>query len=226
MKKGLFYCLSFLWVFSISVTASISVAKQQKPKKMTVQEGLNKLKKNYNNASSNLKGYKTNLNIVNQNLGEIDEILKLITQQEGQVGNALKEHQQGLQSLTQDRDISNQFIAKEQKLLAQEKIYQLKLEKVMKLLKKREKVRTANIQFYEQQMKDMLESEKTIKGNIAKIDNSLKVFDSRKKNIGKAKESWLKKRKGYEKEVGRWLAETRKHEKLYNNYKNLKENSL
>ena len=218
---ALFLGWSFLGIFSVMEVDVLWAAKKG-PRKMTVKKGLNSLKKNYVHAKANLNEYKKNLNIVDENLNEMDKVLKMIEEQQQQVQQALKEHQRGLRSLVVERKDSSQLITKEQQLLGQEKNYQIKLQKLMQLLQKREKTRSTNIQFYQKQLEQMAESEKTIKANLAKINKNLKMLGGREKGINKGKQSWLAKKKGYIQEVDRWVAEVKKHEKLYNNYKGLK----
>ena len=201
-------------------------AAQKKNRKMTVKEGLSSLKKNYSNAKVNLNEYKKNLNIVEGNISEMDKVLEMIAKQQEQIRQALKEHQAGLKSLVLERDKSNKLVVREQKLLEQEKSYQAKLQKLMLLLQKREKIRNDNLQFYQKQMEEMATTEKTIKANLAKINSNLKMVGQREKDIGKAKQSWLAKKKGYAQEVQRWVAETKKHEKLYRNYQNLRDEKV
>lgn len=203
------------------LAATITWAADQQP--YQAQQGLDKIKSNYDNSKANKSEYDKNLNIVVNNLNEINKAKTSVIKQKNDISQEILKNNDSLKKvLIQEKEIQQNIKQEEDKYAAETKQIQ-QLEALIHQIKKNQEQRTAIIANYQEQLKstqDEKVSWKNREGELrAQESETIKAI----RGIASEESTWENRKKGYEIEVKRWSAEVDKQQKIYDTYQGLKE---
>ena len=188
-----------------------------------VQQGLDKIKTNFENSKANKNEYDKNLNIVNSNISEISKAKASVIKQKNDVGTEIVKNNDSLKKvLLQEKEIQAYIKAEEEKVTAESKQAE-QLESLITQIKKNQAERAAIIANYQEQLKTATEEKVVWKAREGELrtqeGETIKVI----RGVASEEASWTNRKKGYEIEVKRWSAEAEKQQKIFDTYQGLKE---
>lgn len=191
----------------------------------TANQGLDKIKSNFDNSKVNKAEYEKNLSTVNNNLNEISKAKTAVINQKNQVSKEILGNNDSLKKvLIQERDIQNAIKDEQNKVAAEDKQIS-ELQKAIDTIKANQAKRQANVAQYEEQLKITQDEKASWKGREAELRAQEGEVIKSLKSIAADEGSWTNKKKGYEIEVKRWTAESEKQQKIYDTYQGLKQPS-
>lgn len=188
-----------------------------------VQQGLDKIKTNFENSKANKNEYDKNLNIVNSNITEISKAKAAVIKQKNDVSSEIVKNNESLKKvMIQEKEIQAYIKAEEDKVAAESKQVE-QLEGLIAQIKKNQEQRAAIIASYQEQLKTTSDEKvawKNREGELrAQEGETIKVI----RGVASEEANWMNRKKGYEIEVKRWSAEAEKQQKIFDTYQGLKE---
>lgn len=206
----------------VTIIASGAWAADEQP--YQAQQGLDKIKSNYENSKSNKSEYEKNLNIVVNNLSEISKAKTSAIKQKSDVSQEILKNNDALKKvLLQEKEIQQSIKQEEDKYAAETKQIE-QLEQVINQIKKNQEQRMAVIANYQEQLKSTQEEKISWKAREGELRTQENETIKTIRGIASEEASWQNRKKGYEIEVKRWSAEVDKQQKIYDTYQGLKEN--
>ncbi|MBC7753854.1 MAG: hypothetical protein H7Z71_06425 [Moraxellaceae bacterium] len=188
-----------------------------------VQQGLDKIKTNFENSKANKNEYDKNLNIVNTNITEISKAKAAVIKQKNDVGTEIVKNNESLKKvLVQEKEIQAYIKAEEDKVAAESKQVE-QLEGLIAQIKKNREQRANIIANYQEQLRTATDEKVAWKAREGELrtqeGETIKVI----RGVASEEASWTNRKKGYEIEVKRWSAEAEKQQKIFDTYQGLKE---
>ena len=202
----------------VTTIASFAVAEPYQ-----VQQGLDKIKTNFENSKANKNEYDKNLNIVNNNITEISKAKAAVIKQKNDVSAEIVKNNESLKKvLIQEKEIQAYIKAEEDKVAAESKQVE-QLEGLIAQIKKNSEQRAAIIANYQEQLKTASDEKVAWKNREGELrtqeGETIKVI----RGVASEEANWMNRKKGYEIEVKRWSAEAEKQQKIFDTYQGLKE---
>ncbi len=202
----------------VTTIASFAVAEPYQ-----VQQGLDKIKTNFENSKANKNEYDKNLNIVNNNITEISKAKAAVIKQKNDVSAEIVKNNESLKKvLIQEKEIQAYIKAEEDKVAAESKQVE-QLEGLIAQIKKNSEQRAAIIANYQEQLKTASDEKVAWKNREGELrtqeGETIKVI----RGVATEEANWMNRKKGYEIEVKRWSAEAEKQQKIFDTYQGLKE---
>lgn len=188
-----------------------------------VQQGLDKIKTNFENSKANKNEYDKNLNVVNKNIDEITKAKNAVLKQKSEVSAEIVKNNESLKKvMIQEKEIQQYIKVEEDKTAAENKQIE-QLENLVAQIRKNQEQRAAVIANYQEQLKfttDEKVSWKNREGELRTQEGeTIKVV----RGVASEEANWQNRKKGYEIEVKRWSAEAEKQQKIFDTYQGLKE---
>lgn len=188
-----------------------------------VQQGLDKIKTNFENSKANKNEYDKNLNIVNSNITEISKAKAAVIKQKNDVSTEIVKNNDSLKKvLIQEKEIQMYIKSEEDKVAAESKQVE-QLEGLIAQIKKNQEQRAAIIANYQEQLKTATDEKVAWKAREGELrtqeGETIKVI----RGVASEEANWTNRKKGYEIEVKRWSAEAEKQQKIFDTYQGLKE---
>jgi chromosome segregation ATPase len=188
-----------------------------------VNQGLEKIKTNFENSKANKNEYDKNLNIVNKNIDEISKAKAAVVKQKNDVSAEIVKNNESLKKvLVQEKEIQSYIKVEEDKIAAEAKQVQ-QLEALVAQIKKNQEQRAAIVANYQEQLRVASEEKTAWKSREGELRNqegeTIKVI----RGVASEETNWMNRKKGYEIEVKRWTAESEKQQKIFDTYQGLKE---
>lgn len=188
-----------------------------------VQQGLDKIKTNFENSKSNKNEYDKNLGIVNSNVSEIGKAKNAAVQQKTAVSNEILKNNDSLKkTMIQEKDIQQHIKIEEDKIAAETKQIE-QLQGLIDQIKKNQEQRQAIIANYNDQLKSTQDEKTAWKNRETELRGQEGETIKAIRGIASEESTWLNRKKGYEIEVKRWTAESDRQQKIYDTYQGLKE---
>ncbi len=202
----------------VTTMASLAVAEPYQ-----VQQGLDKIKTNFENSKANKNEYDKNLNIVNNNINEISKAKATVIKQKNDVSQEIVKNNESLKKvLVQEKEIQAHIKAEEDKIALEAKQVE-QLEALIAQIKKNQEQRAAIVANYQEQLRmasDEKVAWKSREGELRTQEGeTIKVI----RNVASEEINWTNRKKGYEIEAKRWSAEADKQQKIFDTYQGLKE---
>jgi myosin protein heavy chain len=202
----------------ITTISSIALAEPYQ-----VQQGLDKIKTNFENSKANKSEYDKNLNIVKSNINEISKAKAAVIKQKNDVSNEIVKNNESLKKvLIQEKEIQAYIKSEEDKVAAESKQVE-QLENLIAQIKKNQEQLAAIIANYQEQLKTTADEKIAWKAREGELrtqeSETIKVI----RGVATEEASWTNRKKGYEIEVKRWSAEAEKQQKIFDTYQGLKE---
>jgi chromosome segregation ATPase len=202
----------------VTTIATLAVAEPYQ-----VQQGLDKIKTNFENSKANKSEYDKNLNIVNGNITEISKAKAAVIKQKNDVSTEIVKNNESLKKvLVQEKEIQAYIKSEEDKVAAESKQVE-QLEGLIAQIKKNQEQRSAIIANYQEQLRTASEEKVAWKSREGELrtqeGETIKVI----RGVASEEVSWMNRKKGYEIEVKRWSAEAEKQQKIFDTYQGLKE---
>ena len=189
----------------------------------TATQGLDKIKTNLENAKANQKEYDRNLDVVSKNLKEVAKAKETYLKQKESVSTEIVKNNDSLKKvLVQERDISTLLTQEKEKLQTETKQLD-QLEKMIAQIKQNQGQREAIIADYQNQMRMTAEEKKAWKDRESELRAQESKTMQSVRTIATEESNWSNKKKGYEGELKRWVAESEKQQKIHDTYKGLAE---
>lgn len=188
-----------------------------------VQQGLDKIKTNFENSKANKNEYDKNLNIVNNNITEISKAKAAVIKQKNDVSTEIVKNNESLKKvLIQEKEIQAYIKSEEDKVAAESKQIE-QLEGLISNIKKNQEQRAAIIASYQEQLRAASDEKVAWKAREGELrtqeGETIKVI----RGVASEEANWNNRKKGYEIEVKRWSAEAEKQQKIFDTYQGLKE---
>lgn len=203
------------------VIAAFTSAAYAEP--ITAAQGLDKIKTNLENAKANQKEYDRNLEVVSKNLKEVTKAKETYLKQKEAVSTEIVKNNDSLKKvLVQERDITVLLTQEKEKLQTETKQLDL-LEKMIAQIKQNQGQRQAVIADYQNQMRMTAEEKKAWKDRETELRAQESKTIQSVRTIASEESNWGNKKKGYEGELKRWVAESEKQQKIHDTYKGLAE---
>jgi chromosome segregation ATPase len=202
----------------VTTLASLAIAEPYQ-----VQQGLDKIKTNFENSKANKNEYDKNLNIVNNNITEISKAKAAVIKQKNDVSSEIVKNNESLKKvMIQEKEIQAYIKAEEDKVAAESKQVE-QLEGLIAQIKKNQEQRAAIIANYQEQLKTATDEKVAWKSRESELrtqeGETIKVI----RGVASEEANWMNRKKGYEIEVKRWSAEAEKQQKIFDTYQGLKE---
>jgi len=202
----------------VTTIASLAVAEPYQ-----VQQGLDKIKTNFENSKANKNEYDKNLNIVNNNITEISKAKAAVIKQKNDVSTEIVKNNESLKKvMVQEKEIQAYIKAEEEKVAVESKQVE-QLEGLIAQIKKNQEQRAAIIANYQDQLKTASDEKLAWKSREGELrtqeGETIKVI----RGVASEEANWANRKKGYEIEVKRWSAEAEKQQKIFDTYQGLKE---
>lgn len=202
----------------VTTIASLALAEPYQ-----VQQGLDKIKTNFENSKANKNEYDKNLNIVNSNITEISKAKAAVIKQKNDVSSEIIKNNESLKKvMIQEKEIQAYIKAEEDKVAAESKQVE-QLEGLIAQIKKNQEQRAAIIASYQEQLKTASDEKVAWKNREGELrtqeGETIKVI----RGVASEEANWMNRKKGYEIEVKRWSAEAEKQQKIFDTYQGLKE---
>jgi chromosome segregation ATPase len=202
----------------VTTIASLAIAEPYQ-----VQQGLDKIKTNFENSKANKNEYDKNLNIVNSNITEISKAKAAVIKQKNDVSSEIVKNNESLKKvMIQEKEIQAYIKAEEEKVAAESKQVE-QLEGLISNIKKNQEQRAAIIANYQEQLKTATDEKVAWKSRESELrtqeGETIKVI----RGVASEEANWMNRKKGYEIEVKRWSAEAEKQQKIFDTYQGLKE---
>lgn len=189
----------------------------------TATQGLDKIKTNLENAKANQKEYDRNLEVVSKNLKEVAKAKETYLKQKESVSTEIVKNNDSLKKvLVQERDIGALLTQEKEKLQTETKQLE-QLEKMIAQIKQNQGQREAIIADYQNQMRMTAEEKKAWKDRESELRAQESKTIQSVRTIATEESNWSNKKKGYEGELKRWVAESEKQQKIHDTYKGLAE---
>lgn len=210
-----------LFLKTVVVAQMVAFAAHAEP--YQVQQGLDKIKTNYENSKANKNEYDKNLNIVNNNVAEISKAKNAAIQQKNAVSNEVLKNNESLKKvMIQEKDIQQHIKIEEDKIAAESKQIE-QLQNLIEQIKKNQEQRRAVIANYNDQLKSTVDEKTAWKNREAELRAQEGETIKAIRTVAAEESTWLNRKKGYEIEVKRWTAEADRQQKIYDTYQGLKE---
>ena len=207
----------------ISTLAMIFVATSAQAESMTASQGLDKIKTNLENAKANQKEYDRNLDVVSKNLKEVGKAKETYLKQKETVSTEIVKNNDSLKKvLVQERDLSALLTAEKEKLQTETKQLE-QLEKMIAQIKMNQAQRETIVADYQDQMRMTADEKKAWKDREGELRAQESKTIQSVRTIAMEETTWSNKKKGYEGELKRWVAESEKQQKIRDTYKGLAE---
>lgn len=188
----------------------------------TANQGLEKIKTNFDNSKLNKNEYEKNLGTVTTNLNELSKAKSSVVNQKSAVSQEILSNNESMKKiLIQEKEIQA-AIKEEQTKMQVEKQQIENLEKVIAQIKQNQIKREEIIAGYEAQLKSNSDEKLVWKNRETELRNQEAETIKALRGIASEETTWQNKKKGYELEVKRWSAETEKQQKIYDTYQGLK----
>lgn len=202
----------------VTTIATLAVAEPYQ-----VQQGLEKIKTNFENSKANKNEYDKNLNIVNGNITEISKAKAAVIKQKNDVSTEIVKNNESLKKvMIQEKEIQAYIKSEEDKVAAESKQVE-QLEGLIAQIKKNQEQRTAIIASYQEQLRTASDEKVAWKNREGELrtqeGETIKVI----RGVASEEANWMNRKKGYEIEVKRWSAEAEKQQKIFDTYQGLKE---
>ncbi len=210
-------------VILTTIVATLTFSALASADPMTASQGLEKIKTNLENSKDNQKEYDRNLEIVSQNLKEVAKAKETYQKQKEKLTAEIVKNNDSMKKvLVQERDI-NTVLASEKEKLQTESKQLAQLEKMIAQIKANQIQREANIADYQNQIRMTAEEKKSWKDREMELRAQESKSIQSVRSIASEEATWNNKKKGYEGELKRWVAETDKQQKSHDSYKGLAE---
>ena len=207
----------------ITSLAVLIFAANASAESMTASQGLDKIQTNLDNAKSNQKEYDRNLVVVNKNLNEVTKAKDTYQKQKDTVSAEIVKNNESLKKvLVQERDISALLAQEKEKLQIETKQIE-QLEKMIAQIKMNQVQRESSIADYQSQIKMTADEKKVWKDRETELRAQESKTIQSVRTIASEESNWSNKKKGYEGELKRWVAESEKQQKIHDTYKGLAE---
>ncbi len=207
----------------IATLALIFVATNAHAEAMTASQGLDKIKTNLENAKANQKEYDRNLDVVSKNLKEVSKAKETYLKQKETVSTEIVKNNESLKKvLVQERDLSALLTTEKEKLQTESKQLE-QLEKMIAQIKMNQVQRQTIIADYQEQMHMTTDEKKAWKDREGELRAQESKTIQSVRTIATEETTWSNKKKGYEGELKRWVAESEKQQKIHDTYKGLAE---
>jgi septal ring factor EnvC (AmiA/AmiB activator) len=187
----------------------------------TPQEGLDRIKSNFENSKSNLTQYQTNLEIVGKNLAEVKKAqaeLRAQEQENERIEQKIKTELAKVQA--HQLEIARQVNA-ETALSQQEQKKILELKKDLEALEKNSLVRAENLRLLNSDKSVAKESEASYTLRSDQLKEARAAIAKSQASLAQEEQTWINKQRGYQGEVNRWKKEADRNQKLMESYSNL-----
>ena len=188
-----------------------------------VQQGLEKIKTNFENSKANKNEYDKNLSIVKSNITEISKAKAAVIKQKNDVSTEIVKNNESLKKvLVQEKEIQAYIKSEEDKVTAESKQV-AQLEGLIAQIKKNQEERANIIANYQEQLRTATDEKVAWKAREGELrtqeGETIKVI----RGVASEETNWTNRKKGYEIEVKRWSAEAEKQQKIFDTYQGLKE---
>lgn len=188
-----------------------------------VQQGLDKIKTNFENSKANKNEYDKNLNIVTNNVNEISKAKNSIVKQKNDISQEIIKNNDSLKKvMLQEREIQQQIKTEEDKIAAENKQIE-QLQGLIEQIKQNQQQRQAIIANYQEQLRATTDEKTAWKGRETELRNQEGEAIKAVRSVAAEESTWLNRKKGYEIEVKRWTAEADRQQKIFDTYQGLKE---
>lgn len=207
----------------VTLLSVLTICFAAKAEPTTASQGLDKIKSNLDNAKSNQKEYDRNLEVVSKNLKEVNKAKDVYLKQKEAVSTEIVKNNESLKKvLVQERDLTSLMNQEKEKLQTEAKQLD-QLEKMIAQIKMNQVQREANIADYQNQMRMTAEEKKAWKDRESELRAQESKTMQSVRSIASEEVTWNNKKKGYEGELKRWVAESEKQQKIHDTYKGLAE---
>lgn len=190
---------------------------------VTAAQGLDKIKSNLENSKLNQKEYDRNLDVVSKNLSEVTKAKETTLKQKESVSGEIVKNNESLKKVIVQEQSISQLLTQEKEKLSTETKQLEQLEKMIAQIKMNQVQREGIIADYQNQMKMTAEEKKAWKDR----ESELRVQETKTiqsvRTLANEETTWSNKKKGYEGELKRWVAESEKQQKIHDTYKGMAE---
>lgn len=205
---------NFIFVFAMLLMQS---ALAQSP----AQEGLDRIKSNFENSKSNLTQFQSNLEIVGKNIAEVKKAQADFRAQEQENDRIEQKIRTELAKVQAHQlEIARQMNA-ETALSQQEQKKIIELKKDLEALEKNALVRAENLRLLNSDKSVAKESEASYNLRSDQLKEARAAIAKSQANLSQEEQSWINKQRGYQGEVNRWKKEVDRNQKLLDSYSNL-----
>jgi chromosome segregation ATPase len=187
----------------------------------STEDGLNRMKSNYENSEYNVQEYQKNSKIVDENLAEVLKAKKEVADQKSQLQSAFQKNQQGLKVYDDQAKEVQKTIDSETKMLKTEEQKMIEAQAVIQKIKDNQDKRQKNLLEYQKQLAQIDKDKADWKNRSENFKKQWDELTKRLQEIGQVESELKNKQKGYQGEIGRWKREADKNKKLYNEYSNM-----
>ena len=188
-----------------------------------VQQGLEKIKTNFDNSKINKDAYDKNLGVVNNNINEITKAKTAALKQKTEISDEIVKNNDSLKKVLVQEKETQQYIKTEQDKMAAEAKQIEQLEILISQIKKNQEQRLAVINHYSEQLKMTLDEKISWKNREGELRSQESEVIKQVRGVAAEETTWQNRKKGYEIEVKRWTAESEKQQKIFDTYQGLKE---
>ena len=188
-----------------------------------VQQGLEKIKTNFDNSKINKDAYDKNLGVVNNNINEITKAKTAALKQKTEISDEIVKNNDSLKKVLVQEKETQHYIKTEQDKMAAEAKQIEQLEILISQIKKNQEQRLAVINHYSEQLKMTLDEKISWKNREGELRSQESEVIKQVRGVAAEETTWQNRKKGYEIEVKRWTAESEKQQKIFDTYQGLKE---
>jgi chromosome segregation ATPase len=188
---------------------------------LSAQQGLEKIRSNFNNSQENLKQYEANLKISEQNLTELKRFRQELQGEMIRVDQSLAENQKSRANLNISLQDFNGKLQKESQHLATEERQREELRKRLELLEGQITQRKNNLSVIQANITNLQRDLKSLDEHEAKIQARRQELIQLNQKTADDEKQWQQKRQGYQLEVKKWQDESDRQRKMLDSYSSL-----